>query len=163
MGKWMITSGHIDDDGIGEAIWDYATEVSKRVWGRPATEEEIRKALEQDPHDDLESPRGSFLVARADDGEVLGYVGVRLLADLHATAEVKRMYVRPSGRGMGLGRGLLLAAEAAARELGAQRVVLETNTQLTEARCMYDAHGYRETEPYNDHRAAEHWYAKTLS
>lgn len=162
MSRWMITPGHVHDDGIGEAIWDYAMEVSERVWGRPATEPEIRKALEQDPHDDLESPRGAFLVARADNGEVLGYVGVRLLADLCATAEVKRMYVRPSGRGMGLGGGLLTAAETAARELGAQRVVLETNTQLREARRLYEAHGYRETEPYNDHRAAEHWYVKTL-
>lgn len=54
------------------------------------------------------------------------------------------------------------AAEASSRELGATRIVLETNTELAEARSMYTAHGYEETAPYNDHGAAEHWYAKAL-
>ncbi|WP_406097648.1 hypothetical protein [Streptomyces sp. NBC_01013] len=38
----------------------------------------------------------------------------------------------------------------------------ETNTELTEARALYTAHGYRETGPYNDHGKAEHWYVKPL-
>ncbi|MFF1258776.1 hypothetical protein OG813_08515 [Streptomyces sp. NBC_00081] len=42
------------------------------------------------------------------------------------------MYVRPAGRGAGLGRGLLLAVEESATRLGAARIVCETNTQPTE-------------------------------
>lgn len=162
MDSWAISPGRTTDDGVEAVIWEYAREVSQRVWGRPATEEEIQTALVEDPHDDLEPPSGAFLIARAEDDAILGYVGVRLLTDLLATAEVKRMYVRPAGRGMGLGKGLLRAAEAAARGLGAQRVVLETNTRLTEARGLYQAHGYQEIAPYNDHGAAEHWYEKAL-
>lgn len=162
MRTWSIGPEPVTGEGVEEAIWEYAAEVGQRVWGRPATKAELQSHLDNDPHDDLAPPHGTFLVARADDGAVLGYVGVRLLSAGPATAEVKRMYVRPAGRGAGLGRGLLQAAEASARELGAARVVLETNTQLTEARAMYAAHGYEETAPYNDHGAAEHWYAKAL-
>jgi GNAT superfamily N-acetyltransferase len=162
MPEWTIEPGSVADNGIEEAIWEYATEVSRRVWGRPVTEAELRRAIDSDPHSDLKPPHGMFLVARAGNGELLGYVGVRLLVDTSTTAEIKRMYVRPAGRGMGLGRGLLLAAEASARGLGAVRMVLETNTQLTEARAMYERYGYTETAPYHEPAAAEHWYVKEL-
>ncbi|MFF2845549.1 GNAT family N-acetyltransferase [Streptomyces sp. NPDC058001] len=162
MHTWTIQSESVAAAGVEDALWEYAAEVARRVWGRSATESELREAMKNDPHDDLAPPHGMFLAARADDGALLGYVGVRLLAEAPATAEIKRMYVRPTGRGTGLGRGLLLAAEAAARGLGAARIVLETNTRLTEARAMYEAHGYAETAPYNDHDAAEHWYGKPL-
>ncbi|MEU5836411.1 GNAT family N-acetyltransferase [Streptomyces diacarni] len=162
MGTWAIEPASIDGAGVEEAIWEYAIEVSRRVWGRPATDAELRKAIADDPHADLAPPHGVFLVARGEEEEILGYVGVRFVPNQPATAEVKRMYVRPAGRGSGLGRGLLLAAEEAARGLGAVRMVMETNTQLTEARAMYTAFGYEETAPYNDHGAADHWYTKVL-
>jgi len=71
----------------------------------------------------LESGRGTFLVAR-DDGRAVGCGAVRLLDQ--ATAEVKRMYVEPDQRGKGVGRAVLAGLEAAARRLGARRLVLET-------------------------------------
>ncbi|MFD2079635.1 hypothetical protein SAMN05421678_116161 [Actinopolymorpha cephalotaxi] len=50
-----------------------------------------------------------------------------------------------------------------ARKLGATRMVLETNKQLSEARSLYEAHGYRETQSYKaSHDGADHWYARTL-
>ncbi|HWM40347.1 MAG TPA: GNAT family N-acetyltransferase [Streptomyces sp.] len=162
MATWTIEPEPVTGDGVEDAIWEYFTEIGRRVLGRSATHEELRKALDDDPHSDLSPPHGVFLAARSGDGELLGYAGVRLLAGLAATAELKRMYVRPVGRGAGLGRGLLEAAEASARELGATRIVLETNHVLAEARRLYAAHGYEETVPYNDHGAAEHWYAKAL-
>ena len=143
-------------------MWEYAGEVARRVWGRQPTRAELHRAIDDDPHSDLEPPHGSFLAARAGNGDLLGYAGVRLLKSAPGTAEIKRMYVRPAGRGSGLGRGLLLAAETSALEMGATHMVLETNTRLTEARGMYEAHGYVETAPYNDHGAAEHWYLKVL-
>ncbi|GHH45437.1 hypothetical protein GCM10018773_34800 [Streptomyces candidus] len=94
--------------------------------GRPVTETEIREALHADGHNDLAPPRGEFLVARDHQGNLLGYAGVRLLAGSPTTAELKRMYVRPAGRGAGLGRGLLRAVEASAQQLGASRIVCET-------------------------------------
>ncbi|MEW2623256.1 GNAT family N-acetyltransferase [Streptomyces sp. NPDC048106] len=87
----------------------------------------------------------------------------RLLGGSPRTAELKRMYVRPAGRGTGLGRGLLLAVEEAARRLGAVRIVCESNTQLTVARALYTRNGYEETQPYEGHGRADHWYAKALA
>jgi GNAT superfamily N-acetyltransferase len=136
--------------------------MGQRVLGRPATEDELRAALAKDPHQDLRPPDGEFLVARSDGREFLGCVGLRLLAGTPETAEIKRMYVLPAGRGSGLGRGLLLAVEAAATRLGAVRIVCETNSQLTAARARYTRNGYVETTPYEGHGGADHWYAKPL-
>jgi ribosomal protein S18 acetylase RimI-like enzyme len=162
MPKWTIKPEPVTGAGIDEAMWQYFTEMGQRVMGRPPMDAELREVLHEDPHDDLSPPQGVLLVARGSDGELLGYAGVRLLAGDPSAAELKRMYVRPAGRGLGLGRGLLLAAEAAAQELGASRVVCETNTELTEARALYISHGYEETGSYDGHGNAEHWYAKTL-
>ncbi|MDQ8708401.1 GNAT family N-acetyltransferase [Streptomyces sp. LHD-70] len=115
--------------------------------GRPVAEAELRRAMARDPHNDLAPPSGMFLVARDGDGVLLGCVGVRLLPGVPETAELKRMFVRPAGRGTGLGRGLLVAAETAAQELGATRMVCETNSQLAEARALYAAHAYEEIPP----------------
>lgn len=160
--SWTIRPEPVDGDGVDETIWEYFFEIGQQVLGRTPTGEEVMKALERDPHSELRPPNGEFLVARSSEGEVLGCAGVRLLADVPGAAELKRMYVRPVGRGAGLGRELLFAAEASARELGASRVVLETNHVLEGARRLYAAHGYEETAPYNDGRSAERWYAKVL-
>ncbi|MBB5071038.1 GNAT family N-acetyltransferase [Saccharopolyspora gloriosae] len=162
MSAWVIEAEPVDDAGIDALIREFTAEVGRRLLGRPATGAELRAVLDRDPHGDLAPPRGTFLVARDDDGDLIGCVGARLLDDLPATAELKRMYVRPAHRGAGVGRALLVAAEQAAAALGATRIVLDTRTVLVEARTLYSSHGYRETAPYNDHGDAEHWYAKTL-
>ncbi|MCX2729900.1 GNAT family N-acetyltransferase [Saccharopolyspora sp. NFXS83] len=162
MSAWIIEAEPVGGAGIDAAIWEYVAEVGRRLLGRPATDAELRAVLDRDPHGDLAPPRGAFLVARDDDGDLIGCVGARLLDDLPATAELKRMYVRPAHRGVGLGRALLVAAERSAADLGATRIVLDTRTELVEARTLYGAHGYRETAPRNSHGDAEHWYAKTL-
>jgi GNAT superfamily N-acetyltransferase len=66
-------------------------------------------------------------------------------------------------RGKGGGAVLLGAAEAAARALGAGRLILDTRGDLVEARALYARHGYAETEAYNDDVYAEHWFAKRLT
>jgi GNAT superfamily N-acetyltransferase len=162
MRGWTIRPEPVSGAEVGDAIREFFAEAGRRLLGREATDAEVRAALAKDPHDSLCPPDGVFLSARDAHGTLAGYVGVRLLPDLPATAELKRLYVRPAGRGAGLGRELLVAAEDAARELGAITMVLETNSDLTEARAMYAKHGYRETEPYPGHGAAEHWYAKDL-
>ncbi|WP_433543765.1 GNAT family N-acetyltransferase (plasmid) [Streptomyces sp. CA-294286] len=162
MPTWTLGAERVASTEINEAMAQYLTERGLRVLGRPVTEAEIREALGADRHDDLAPPGGEFLVARDHRGGLLGYAGVRLLPGSPTTAELKRMYVRPAGRGAGPGHGLLRAVEASARKLGATRIVCETNSELTEARALYTAHGYEETEPYDGHGRAEHWYAKPL-
>ncbi|ADD40122.1 GNAT family N-acetyltransferase [Stackebrandtia nassauensis] len=162
MPNWTIKPEPIGAPDVDDVMEQYFDEMGRRVLGREATETEKRAALTADPNDKLAPPRGLFLVARDPDGEFLGCAGVRLLPADPRTAELKRMFVHPAGRGAGLGRGLLLAVEDAARTLGAKRIVCETNTKLTEARTLYTRNGYAETEPYEGHGKADHWFAKDL-
>ncbi|MEO3846111.1 GNAT family N-acetyltransferase [Streptomyces sp. B8F3] len=162
MAAWTIRPEPVTDTAVDPVMRQYFTEMGRRVLGRPATEAELRAVLANDPHRDLGPPDGEFLVARSGGGEFLGCAGVRLLGGSPKTAELKRMYVHPAGRGAGLGRSLLFAVEEAARRLGAVRIVCETNSQLTEARALYVRYGYEETAPYEGHGKADHWYAKVL-
>lgn len=105
-------------------------------------------------------PRGAFLVL-LDDGVVVGCGGLHRLDG--GPAEIKRMWLDPRLRGLGMGRRLLADLESAARDLGCSDVVLDTNDVLTEAIAMYRAAGYEPTERYNDNPYADLWFRKQLS
>jgi GNAT superfamily N-acetyltransferase len=68
------------------------------------------------------------------------------------TAELKRMYVEPGLRGVGIGRRLVQALEAGARALGAARVVLETGTRQTAALALYARCGFHPIPLYGEYR-----------
>jgi GNAT superfamily N-acetyltransferase len=104
-------------------------------------------------------PRGAFLLARLD-GKPLGCGAVRLLDP--ETAEIKRMWVSPQARGMGLAMRLLRQLEAIARDLGARTVCLDTNRVLREAQSLYEREGYGEVARFNDNPYADRWYSKQL-
>lgn len=109
---------------------------------------------------DLVPPGGSFVVA-VRDGEPLGCVGVRVLAD--GSVEVKRLYVADRARGLGLGRRLLTWCEDWARARGAARLVLDTHGALVAACTLYRSAGFVEVEPYNGNPHAQLWFAKALT
>ncbi|GAA3622946.1 helix-turn-helix domain-containing GNAT family N-acetyltransferase [Microbacterium awajiense] len=109
--------------------------------------------------DEMRAPHGTFLVARLK-GEVVGCVGLKLHGD--DPAEIKRLWVADSVRGLGLGRRLLAEVEEAARAAGAPAVQLDTNRSLTEAIALYRSAGYREIPPFNDEPYAHHWFEKPL-
>ncbi len=73
------------------------------------------------------------------------------------------MFVTEGMRGRGGAPLLVAAAEEAARALGARRIVLDTRSDLVEARALYARLGYTETEPHNSEPYAEHWFAKRLA
>ena len=76
--------------------------------------------------------------------------------------ELKRMWVDPTARGLGVGRRLLAALEAHAAE-GPSRVLhLETNRSLTEAIALYRSAGWTEVPAFNDEPYAHHWFEKRL-
>jgi putative acetyltransferase len=87
----------------------------------------------------LEPGLGTFLVARAD-GRAIGCGALRMRDE--ATGEVKRMYVEPAHRGQGAARMILDHLEAAARTLGARRLVLETGIHQAEAIGLYRGAGF---------------------
>jgi GNAT superfamily N-acetyltransferase len=109
--------------------------------------------------DELTPPRGLVLLARLD-GFAVG-CGALKLSDPDV-AEIKRMWVAPEARGLGLGSRLLASLEDHAVAAGRSLARLETNRSLTEAAAMYRRHGYHEVAPFNDERYADHWLEKRL-
>ena len=109
--------------------------------------------------DELVEPRGLLLVARLQ-GDPIGCGALKLHGD--EPAELKRMWVARSARGLGLGRRLLAELEQHARARGAPAVRLETNRVLTEAIGLYRSAGYREVPAFNDEPYAHHWFEKGL-
>jgi DNA-binding MarR family transcriptional regulator/GNAT superfamily N-acetyltransferase len=115
-------------------------------------------SISADP-EELTEPAGLLLVARLRD-EPVGCGALKLHAS--APAEIKRMWVAPTARGLGVGRRILQELEAHARARGAAVVHLETNETLREAAALYRSAGYVEVEPFNDEPYAHHWFEKRL-
>lgn len=109
--------------------------------------------------EEMSPPAGLFLVARLH-GEPVGCGA--LIFHEGAAAHVRRMWVAPEVRGLGLGRRLLTELEARAAAHQMRTVRLETNHALHEAIGLYRAAGYREVPPFNDEAHAHHWFEKTL-
>jgi DNA-binding MarR family transcriptional regulator/GNAT superfamily N-acetyltransferase len=109
--------------------------------------------------EELSPPAGLFLIATL----YCDAVGCGALK-FHpgAPAEVKRMWVSPAVRGLGLGRRLLAELEGHAAARGVRTLRLETNRALAEAIGLYRSAGYREVAPFNDEPYAHHWFEKTL-
>jgi GNAT superfamily N-acetyltransferase len=107
----------------------------------------------------LTPPNGMLLLAHRGRRPVGCGAIRRLDAD---TAEIKRMWVDPAARGLGVGRGLLAALERAAVELGCATVRLDTAASLTEALALYRSAGYLDIAAYNDNRYAAHWLEKRV-
>ena len=108
---------------------------------------------------DMIPPAGLFLVATLH-GEAVGCGGLKFHGD--APAELKRMWVAPAVRGLGLGRRLLAELEAQAAARGVRVLRLETNATLAEAISLYRTSGYREVAAFSDEPYAHHWFEKTL-
>jgi DNA-binding MarR family transcriptional regulator/N-acetylglutamate synthase-like GNAT family acetyltransferase len=109
--------------------------------------------------EEMSPPRGAFLVARLH-GEPVGCGGLKRFDD--APPDIKRMWVAPGLRGLGLGRRLLRELESHARAGGARSVRLETNRSLTEAIALYRSSGYEEVPAFNDEPHAHLWFEKRL-
>jgi GNAT superfamily N-acetyltransferase len=111
----------------------------------------------------FEPPYGVFLVVRDEDGEAVACGGV---VRFDATrAELKRMYVLPEARGLGLGRRVLQELEAEARRLGYAGLVLETGDRSAAALSLYRSSGYKTIPCYGvyAHRGLSRCLEKRLS
>jgi GNAT superfamily N-acetyltransferase len=133
----------------------YFIELVDRYHGRPMPVQEAEEAMAEFPSDDL-TP---FLVAYRTD-EPVGCVGLRVLQP--TIGELKRMYVVPTARRLGVGGRLIVALEDHARGQGMTELRLDTRNDLVEARALYARHGFVEGPAHNDDPYADHWFAKNL-
>jgi DNA-binding MarR family transcriptional regulator/GNAT superfamily N-acetyltransferase len=109
--------------------------------------------------EELTEPAGLLLVARLR-GEPIGCGALKLHG--REPAEIKRMWVAGTARGLGVGRRILHELEQRARERRVGIVRLETNGTLREAASLYRSSGYVEVEAFNDEPYAHHWFEKRL-
>lgn len=85
-------------------------------------------------------------------GEPVGCVGVRRFDE--RCCEMKRLYVRPPGRGHGLGARLALDAMQAARTAGYEAMRLDTLPSMHQAQALYERLGFRDVAAYRDNPVA---------
>ena len=91
-------------------------------------------------------PKGELLLARDAAGRPLGCVGLRPLPN--GCCEMKRLYLLPPARGLGLGKAMTEAVIETARTLGYKELRLDTLPSMTTAMRLYDAMGFERIGPY---------------
>ncbi|MBL8152127.1 MAG: GNAT family N-acetyltransferase [Blastocatellia bacterium] len=133
---------------------------------RPATNQDVEKVkklvfsvlgeygLRPDPEGtdadlaDIEAsyikPGGIFDLMEDDAGDVVGTVG--LFQKGNSVCELRKMYLVGNVRGKGLGKKMLNHAITRARELGFEKIELETASVLKEAISLYTSYGFKKIE-----------------
>ena len=156
LGRARITIEEVDPrtEEARYCLGEYYAELARRF------EQGFDVSLSRDPDaKDMIRPRGAFLVAMSD-GLAIGCVGLKGAGG--DMAEVKRLWVAPSARGLGLSKRLMEATEAAARELSIKVLRLDTNRALPEAIALYRNSGWTEIERFNDDPYPDFFFEKVL-
>lgn len=113
------------------------------------------KAIAAEFWDEIEEympPHGRMALARDDTGTLLG--GGMLRTIRPGVAEFKRLFVRPQGRGLGLGRKLIQMRLGAARDMGMKTVFADTLRRTTAMQALYAEFGFRRIKGYPESHAA---------
>lgn len=107
----------------------------------------------------FDPPAGAFVLA-CGSGTAIGCGGLQTLEP--GIGEIKRMWIAPRWRGVGLAGRLLADLERRCGAMGHRAVRLDTNAILTDAIAMYEGAGYRPIDRYNDNPYAQRWFEKPL-
>jgi len=144
-----------------ELLWlDYLTWGNDGLEARYGFRLPVRETVEHDLASvaKFQPPDGRLVLAFADDVAVGTACMQRIGPD---TAEIKRMYVQPSHRRAGVGRGMLDELITAARGAGYERIRLDSPHFMTAAHSLYRASGFVEIGPYAESeipdRYKSHW------
>ncbi|WP_442582336.1 GNAT family N-acetyltransferase [Mesorhizobium sp. ASY16-5R] len=143
-----------DGDEARFCLGEYFAELARRF--EEGFDLELGNAAEAS---EMTPPKGWFVMARID-GEPAGCGVLKTLED--GVGEIKRVWVAPSARGLGVASRLMEKLEAIALEAGLSTVRLDTNRALSEAQAMYRKLGYHEIARYNDNVYANHWFEKRM-
>lgn len=92
------------------------------------------------------APPGGRLLLACVDGAPVGCVALRAVQG--PRCEMKRLFVRPAGRGHGVGRALVARVMDEARAIGYAEMVLDTLPTMAEAQALYQALGFRDIPAY---------------
>jgi ribosomal protein S18 acetylase RimI-like enzyme len=92
-------------------------------------------------------PEGELLLARDPDGRPIGCAALRPMKS-EGCCEMKRLYVSPRARGLGLGKALVEAMIGAAERIGYCEMRLDTLPSMTDAQALYRRFGFEIAEPY---------------
>jgi ribosomal protein S18 acetylase RimI-like enzyme len=96
---------------------------------------------------DYAPPDGALFLARDGEGVPMGCVGLRRLADKR-WGEMKRLYLLPAARGLGLGHALAMAVVNEARRLGYDEIRLDTLPTMRTAQSLYGRLGFKRIASY---------------
>jgi len=134
-------------EAIRDLFWEYLQWANTKVQENFGVSFDIAAMLEEDMNslDKFMPPKGRLLLGYVDD-QPMGIACLKALTD--SIGEVKRMYVRPEARNRGLGRALLNQLLEEARQIGYERVRLDSARFMTEAHKLYPSTGFHEIEAY---------------
>ena len=132
---------------IRELFWEYLQWANAKVEENFGVSFDIATMLEEDMNtlDKFMPPKGRLLLGYME-GQPMGIACLKSLTD--RIGEVKRMYVRPEARNQGLGRALLNQLLEEARQIGYERICLDSARFMIEAHKLYRASGFQEIEAY---------------
>ncbi|WP_417580167.1 bifunctional helix-turn-helix transcriptional regulator/GNAT family N-acetyltransferase [Pelagibacterium sp.] len=157
LGRERVILTEVDprDDRAIYCLHQYYEELARRL----ETGFDVKRSADPDVMD-MTRPRGAFILALSD-GLPIGCVGLKGTEKEYA--EIKRLWIAPSARGLGLANRLMAAVELTAKSLGIDRLRLDTNRALPEAIAMYRRSGWTEIGRFNDDPYPDFFFEKHLN